>query len=139
MATAKLSDKKIDLAEQSRLSRQGSGSSCRSFFAPWSIWRGDGGEGAHIDLNLDHAVVIVEDRPKEVSSSDAHVRVTSSRLFEGRKRRAEERLDQFVKALQSGEWKQAYEVCWPNSGICTRCLRPVIQILVTCSPVQSKF
>jgi diphosphomevalonate decarboxylase len=96
----------------SRLSRSGSGSSCRSFFAPWSLWRSEGGEGAHLDLNLDHAVILVEDRAKEVSSSEAHVRVTGSRLFEGRKRRAEERLDQFCKALQTGAWKEAYEICW---------------------------
>lgn len=103
---------KIDIAEMSRLSRSGSGSSCRSFFAPWSIWRSEGGEGAHIDLNLDHAVILVEEGRKEVSSSDAHVRVTTSRLFEGRKRRAEERLEQFLAALQDNAWKEAYEICW---------------------------
>jgi len=116
-ATALLAERnnpkmKIEISEMSRLSRSGSGSSCRSFFAPWSIWRSEGGEGAHIDLALDHAVILVEEGRKEVSSSDAHVRVTTSRLFEGRKRRAEERLDQFVKALQDNAWKDAYEICW---------------------------
>lgn len=116
-ATALLAQKNnpkmsIDLSEMSRLSRVGSGSSCRSFFAPWALWRAEGAEGAHIDLNLDHAVILVAEGRKEVSSSEAHVRVTSSRLFEGRKRRAEERLEQFVQALQSGDWKAAFETSW---------------------------
>lgn len=102
----------IEISEMSRLSRSGSGSSCRSFFAPWSIWKNEGGEGAFLDINLDHAVILVEEGRKEVSSSEAHVRVTSSRLFEGRKRRAEERLEQFVKAMQTGKWEQAFEICW---------------------------
>jgi diphosphomevalonate decarboxylase len=104
--------RKIELAEQSRLSRQGSGSSCRSFLPPGPFGARTGAKGAHIDVNLDHAVIIVEDRAKDVSSSDAHVRVTTSRLFEGRKRRAEERLEQFTSALHSGDWKQAYQIAW---------------------------
>jgi len=102
----------IDVTEMSRLSRGGSGSSCRSFFAPWSVWRGEGGEGAHIDLALDHAVILVEEGRKEVSSSQAHLRVPTSRLFEGRKRRAEERLEDFVKALHGNDWPSAFEICW---------------------------
>lgn len=99
----------------SELSRQGSGSSCRSFFSPWSVWRDDGArevpELSHL-TNLHHMVVVVEEEKKFVSSSEAHRRVTSSLLFNGRVDRAEFRLRELLQALQLGDWSTATEVTW---------------------------
>ena len=95
------------------LSRQGSGSSCRSFFSPWSLWSATGADSVELPFHdLIHQVVIVEDARKAVSSSEAHVRVASSLLFEGRPQRAEQRLQSLLETLKSRDWKEAMEICW---------------------------
>lgn len=100
--------------ELAKLSRLGSGSSCRSLFGPWVSWHQD--EIQNIELNhfqkLYHIAVIVEAHKKEVSSSEAHTRVVTSSLFEGRIMRAEKRLHDLLAALQSKDWKKSYELCW---------------------------
>ena len=99
-----------DLAE---LSRRGSGSSCRSFFAPWGLWTDQGASA--IDLpygDLLHQTIVVSDAKKAVSSSAAHARVAASALFVGRPERANLRLGLLISALSSRDWKSAYEVSW---------------------------
>lgn len=100
------------LREISKLSRKGSGSSCRSLFRPWALWRDEGAEP--IDLgypDLLHAAVVVSAGVKAVSSSDAHVRVTTSPKFAGRPERAEQRLRELTGALKEKNWKRSYEIC----------------------------
>jgi diphosphomevalonate decarboxylase len=107
-------------SELSRLSRRGSGSSCRSFFSPWALWREEGAEAASLDLKLEHAVVIVESRAKAVSSSLAHRRVETSLLYPGRAERASRRLAELLAALKAvaetadgaDAWRAAMEICW---------------------------
>lgn len=101
-----------DLASLSKLSRLGSGSSCRSFFSPWAVWRNEFAERADLNLQLEHAVVIVGAEKKTVSSSEAHLRVSTSLLFQGRDQRAEHRLIELLTALGSGDWKTSGELCW---------------------------
>lgn len=106
-------DSKFITRELSRLSRQGSGSSCRSLVGPWGIWADDFAEptkNAYDDLIA--MAVIVEASKKEVSSSEAHKRVTTSPFFGGRPERAEHRLEQLMMTLQFRQWKKAYEICW---------------------------
>ena len=98
--------------ELSRLSRLGSGSSCRSFFSPWALWKNEGAEAANFALRLEHAVILVGQERKTVSSSEAHQRVSGSLLFEGRVSRAATRLVQLTHALETKSWKAAYELCW---------------------------
>jgi diphosphomevalonate decarboxylase len=100
------------MEELSKLSRLGSGSSARSLFTPWALWRGEGAEPAGIDWPLAHAVVIVNGGKKLVSSSEAHVRVNSSLLFIGRPARAEARLSELISALKTKSWRQCFELCW---------------------------
>lgn len=102
----------VSALELSKLSRRGSGSSCRSFFSPWAEWRGEGAEKVDLDLKVEHAVLILESGKKVVSSSQAHERVTSSELFKGRPERAMNRLDHLRMALKSGAWQEAFELCW---------------------------
>lgn len=101
------------LSEQAALSRQGSGSSCRSFFAPWSLWDQEGARGLELPVaKLIHQVVVLNAAKKEVSSSEAHQRCTTSLLFQGRVVRAEQRLESLIKAFREGSWRMAMEITW---------------------------
>ncbi len=104
-------ERPTDLEKLSRLSQKGSGSSCRSFFGPWSIWEKTGAKKAPLFLELDHYVVIIEAEKKKVSSSDAHMRVATSDNFVGRPQRAEKRLEELLYCLEK-DWAKAYEICW---------------------------
>ena len=129
LAIAKLVGRDIESLETrielARLSREGSGSSCRSLFSPWSIWRADGAgpvENLPKRTSIRHLAIIVDDEKKQVSSSEAHVRVTTSLLFKGRIERAEERLrlvlDQLARANGSGgvqAWNRAAHTVWAES------------------------
>lgn len=108
------------------LSREGSGSSCRSLFSPWSIWNQEGAapvEGLPGRENIRHIAIIVDEKKKLVSSSEAHVRVTSSALFKGRIERAEERLRILVDSLKRSlsptdgisAWNRAANTVWAES------------------------
>ena len=95
----------------SKLSRQGSGSSCRSFFSPWALWRGEGAESIDLGyLDLMHAVVFIDTQKKEVSSSEAHKRVLTSPKFEGRIQRAGLRLENLISAMKHKNWEQIYQI-----------------------------
>ncbi len=107
------------------ISRQGSGSSCRSFFTPWAIWKPSGAEpleGLPEPGRIRHLALIVDAEKKAVSSSEAHVRVTTSLQFRGRVERAEERLrlvtDQLKRAGGEGgvhAWNRAAHTVWAES------------------------
>lgn len=102
-------DKKI----LSELSRQGSGSSCRSLFGPWALWQHEYAEPMGLEMkDMHHIVVIVEDSKKEVSSSEAHKLVTTSPKFVGRPERAEIRLKDLVHALRFNDWHMARQIVW---------------------------
>lgn len=99
--------------ELANLTRQGSGSSCRSFFSPWCYWKDDVVKKISLPYSkLIHIVIIIEDEKKEVSSSNAHVRVLSSENFHGRIERAETRLNDLLDAFKNKHWQLAYEICW---------------------------
>ncbi len=110
----KMSDENL-----SALSRLGSGSSCRSFFSPWSIWDNSGARAIELPVkNLLHHVLIFEGGAKKISSSEAHLRVTESPLFKmdasglSRIERAEQRMRNLLSALRELQWKESYEICW---------------------------
>jgi diphosphomevalonate decarboxylase len=99
--------------QMSELSRQGSGSSCRSFFGPWAIWDEEGARKADLPYgDLIHVAVIADQQRKEVSSSAAHLQVTTSALFAGRPERADQRLRDLIGSLQENDWPQCFEICW---------------------------
>ncbi|MEZ0392640.1 MAG: diphosphomevalonate/mevalonate 3,5-bisphosphate decarboxylase family protein [Pseudobdellovibrionaceae bacterium] len=108
----------LSVMDKADLSRQGSGSSCRSFFGPWALWFRNGVRPLEFPMqSLHHQVVVVESEAKLVSSSEAHRRVTSSPRFAGRPERAEERLANLIQALRSEDenlesWRRAFEICW---------------------------
>jgi diphosphomevalonate decarboxylase len=102
-----------DLRTLSGLSRQGSGSSCRSLYTPWALWAAEYAEPIEFPYKrLLHQVVIVEAGQKEVSSSEAHKLVAKSSLFPGRIERVEKRMKELNFALRSQDWKSSFNVVW---------------------------
>jgi len=102
-----------DIETQAALSRQGSGSSCRSFFTPWALWQQDQVKPVILPYNeLLHQVILLDSSPKAVSSSLAHQRVLTSPQFTGRAERAEANLSTLLNALSLGRWDEARQVCW---------------------------
>lgn len=101
------------LEEQASLSRQGSGSSCRSFFSPWAIWEED--KVSPIELpfkEFKHQVVIINKQEKHISSSHAHKLIENSPNYKGRTTRATHNLQALLEALETENWHTAFEVCW---------------------------
>lgn len=103
----------LSLKEISSLSRQGSGSSCRSLFYPYALWQYDYAEEITLPYpDLLHMTVVVTQEQKKVSSSMAHRLVTQSLLFDSRPKRATLRLEQLLSAFQDKNWHRAYEIVW---------------------------
>lgn len=114
LAISELSGKPLpSVEEQALLSMQGSGSSCRSFFAPWALWEDKKVEA--IDLpypHLIHQVIVISHDEKQVSSSEAHKRVKSSHSYSTRNQRARDNLKTLISALKTQDWPSIYHLCW---------------------------
>lgn len=96
-----------DSALMSRWSRLGSGSSCRSFFGPWAIWQSEGAEVWDCKFKkLDHTVMLLDSSVKNVSSSEAHVRVTTSPKFLSRLVNVKLRLAELELANSQLNWNR---------------------------------
>jgi len=99
------------------ISRQGSGSSCRSMQGPFVRWSE---EQAHAVVGttlqpLVDLVLLAGREEKEVSSSEAHKRVLSSPLWAGRTSRAESRVGQVEQLLREGDWNSLTRLVWQES------------------------
>ncbi len=101
------------LRDLSKLSRQGSGSSCRSFFDSWALWSGEAAEPLELPFqNLIHIAALVDNTKKTISSTEAHRMIQTSLLFEGRAQRAESRLGSLLTELRSENWEQCFKICF---------------------------
>jgi diphosphomevalonate decarboxylase len=110
----KLSSLELDLSPSylSSLSRKGSGSSCRSFFSPWCAWQKDRGFAKSFALkDLHHLVLLLDVEKKEVSSSEAHLRVTTSPIFKQRLDVIENRYEHLVQAMEKQDWPLIRSIC----------------------------
>lgn len=116
LALSELTGKELpSVAEQAQISRLGSGSSCRSFYTPWALWKENEVLGLELPyMELHHQVIVISNKEKEVSSSEAHKRVRSSPLYNLRSQRAEERLTQLLAALSAKNWPAIYQLCWDD-------------------------
>lgn len=104
---------KAPIQLQAMLSRQGSGSSCRSFFSPWAHWHANSVEEIKLPYEkLLHQVIVLSDKEKTISSSLAHNLVTTSPAFDGRVQRAEQRLELLIAALNNNNWDSSFQHCW---------------------------
>lgn len=98
--------------EAAKISRLGSGSSCRSFFSPWALWQDE--DVGSITLpyqNLLHEAILISHEEKKIPSSEAHQRVKTAKSWPERAQRAEERLAQLLKAFQEQNWVRACQIC----------------------------
>jgi diphosphomevalonate decarboxylase len=105
------------LATLSDLSRQGSGSSCRSFFPGFVSWTDRGVSSVESTIkNIYHQTVIVSGEKKSVSSSQAHQRVQTSLLLDGREVRAQKRFDALCAELKKSNfsWRTIFELSWAD-------------------------
>lgn len=98
------------------LSRRGSGSSIRSFLGPWVMWDGERPESVECATEeWDDTILLIRSEPKAVSSSVAHQRVLTSPLWMGRVERVEERMENFLGALRSGDWGTCARLSWQEA------------------------
>ena len=105
--------KSIKAQELAHLSRVGSGSSCRSLFAPWCLWEGYKIHSFECSWNhLLHQFIIVSDKDKKISSTIAHQRVKTSPLFTQRVNRANKRLLALKAALNLEDWRNCFQICY---------------------------
>ena len=111
---SELKDRKLkDKLSTAYLSKSASGSSCRSFFAPWCIWEKDNIYTPESNMtSLVDLVLIVSKDKKKITSSDAHKRVQSSSLFSGRELRAKKRIDSFKQSLKENNFRLLAEIAW---------------------------
>jgi len=99
--------------EQAKLSRKGSGSSCRSFFSPWALWKNETVGGIELPYpTLIHQAIIISDSEKHVLSADAHLLIRTSPHYEARAQQAENHLKLLLNAFKAQDWKSAYQICW---------------------------
>lgn len=101
------------IEEQANLSREGSGSSCRSFFSPWGLWDEESVTNPSLPYTqLHHEVIVISHAVKEVSSSNAHQRIKTSPHYAQRSVRARAHLSALLEAFDQKQWQKAYEICW---------------------------
>lgn len=97
--------KSLNTKDLALISRQGSGSSCRSFFAPWCLWDGDEIQSVSFPYEkLHHVLILCGEGEKKVSSSEAHQRVRTSPFFERRVDRAKNRLKTVMENVKNKNW-----------------------------------
>lgn len=98
------------------LSREGSGSSCRSLEGPFVMWNDERAEAVPSAFEpLYDYVILVSSEAKGVSSSEAHRRVKSSPLWVGRINRANSRCAEVRKAITSGDWNRVCRLAAEDS------------------------
>jgi diphosphomevalonate decarboxylase len=115
------------------LSREGSGSSCRSFEGPFVSWTGERAVSLSSHLpRLSDLVIVVSAGEKKVGSSEAHRRVRTSPHWEGRVARAEKRHGELIAAISKGDFPGL-------SAIAEADFRDMHQLFETASPAFSYF
>lgn len=100
-----------DFESIAKISRFGSGSSCRSFFSNFVTWSGS--EVFKEDLpekNLEHLVLLINRNPKKVSSSMAHKMVRTSRFYKDRSQNVHARFNLLQQLIRENSWNDAGEV-----------------------------
>lgn len=114
LALSELTNKALpSLEEQSALSREGSGSSCRSFFSPWALWETTHAKAIELPyMDLFHQAIIISHEKKAVSSKDAHLLIRTSPLYAARAQQATENLRVLRQAFEARDWPSAYRICW---------------------------
>jgi diphosphomevalonate decarboxylase len=99
--------------DMANLSRQGSGSSCRSFEGPWVGWEVERTFKVTASTpELSHFVLLFSNEAKKIPSSRAHQLVKESPLWTGRAGRANARFEQACTALAQGDLICLARIAW---------------------------
>lgn len=95
------------------VSREGSGSSCRSFEGPWVLWEKEQAAALQTGMpEMVNFVLLFATEPKQVSSSEAHALITTSPLWEKRPERVASRLSMLESALAEGNLSVVARIAW---------------------------
>lgn len=105
----------IPTDQLARLSQQGSGSSCRSFYHPFAVWQDEHIKAIDCPFDLFHQVVLLDSEQKKVSSSQAHQIISQSKELPDRIQRANRRVTQLLQAIQSRDWETMRQVSIADS------------------------
>ena len=99
-----------------QLSREGSGSSARSFFGPWVTADGESIQEKSFGVmdNLEHIVLLLSTEQKHIASSQAHQLVRTSPVFTERQKNVKERYSALLQALEDGEWQDIHRHAWDD-------------------------
>lgn len=99
------------------VSREGSGSSCRSFEGPWVRWSDARSEAVPVSgiPPVAHFLLEVSAEAKAVGSTEAHARVRGSPLWSGRPGRADAREARIRIALGEGRWEDVARETWAEA------------------------
>ena len=97
-----------------QISRRGSGSSCRSFEGPWVYWEGENSYSpSQVNLpEMAHFVVLISTKPKQVSSSEAHLKIKTSPLWEKRVERVIVRTAEILEAMRMSDVSKMARLAW---------------------------
>jgi diphosphomevalonate decarboxylase len=96
-----------------RISRQGSGSSCRSFEGPWVEWTAEDAVEFKTSMpEMAHFVVVLSKTEKSISSSQAHQRVKTSPQWAGRVARVNQRFQLMKSAMKEGDVAKVARYSW---------------------------
>lgn len=99
------------------LSREGSGSSTRSFEGPFVSWEGEGMEVVPSALPpLVDFVIVVSSAAKAVGSSEAHRRVKTSPNWAERPSRAKKRFKDLCSAITLGNFSEVVKISEADSN-----------------------
>ena len=100
-----------------RISRLGSGSSCRSFGGPWVFWENEDVFPLATEKmpRMAHFVILIKSEPKAVSSSQAHALVQTSPLWKDRVDRVENRARLLLAALERADLTNIARIAWSEA------------------------
>ena len=112
VAIVAASGRTVPYEQMAMWARSGSGSACRSFYAPWVLWSPTELKMLSLPSSFTHQALIISMDKKSVSSSEAHLRVLETGAFADRMARAEARLLQLVAALHARSWSVVYRLVW---------------------------
>lgn len=111
----------INFEKASVLSRLGSGSACRSIYSEFAMWGFDEVIGSRNEYatkfqvadefkNLKDAILIVDSKPKKVSSSLGHDKMNNHPYAQARFLQAKNNFRSILKSMEEGDWKTFGEI-----------------------------